>query len=66
VTGAPPLDVLPIGTDPPLEGAHARATGLEEAKTFAYFRLTPERIQAWREENELAGRELMRHGAWLD
>jgi len=24
-----------------------------------------ERIQAWREENELAGRTLVRGGAWL-
>ena len=28
--------------------------------------LRPERIQAWRESNELAGRLLMRDGAWLD
>ena len=31
----------------------------------AYFRITPRRIQAWREENELAGRDLMRDGCWL-
>ena len=63
------LEVLPIGSDPALEDAHARATGFdprEETKTFAYFRLKPERIQAWREENELADRELMRGGFWLD
>ncbi len=30
------------------------------------LRVTPVRIQAWREENELAGRLLMRDGAWLD
>jgi NADPH-dependent FMN reductase len=28
-------------------------------------RLRPRRIQAWREENELAGRDLMRDGRWL-
>jgi hypothetical protein len=64
-----PLEVLAIGTDAELESAHARATGFDprdEPKTFAYFRLTPERILAWREENELAGRDLMRDGAWLD
>jgi hypothetical protein len=27
--------------------------------------LRPDRIQAWREEYELAGRTLMRGGAWL-
>jgi hypothetical protein len=33
---------------------------------FRYFRIRPRRIQAWREENELAGRDLMRGGTWLD
>src|ERR1700733_14758354 len=32
---------------------------------YAYFRITPQRIQAWREVNEIAGRDLMRDGAWL-
>ncbi|MBV9326773.1 MAG: pyridoxamine 5'-phosphate oxidase family protein [Chloroflexi bacterium] len=32
---------------------------------YAYLVLRPQRIQAWREENELAGRTLMRGGAWL-
>ena len=32
---------------------------------YTYLVLRPERIQAWREENELAGRTLMRGGAWL-
>jgi hypothetical protein len=27
--------------------------------------LTPRRIQAWREVNKLAERDLMRDGAWL-
>jgi nitroimidazol reductase NimA-like FMN-containing flavoprotein (pyridoxamine 5'-phosphate oxidase superfamily) len=27
--------------------------------------LTPLRIQAWREENEIAGRTIMRDGAWV-
>jgi hypothetical protein len=33
---------------------------------YLYFRVRPTRIQAWREENELAARDLMRDGAWLD
>lgn len=37
----------------------------EEAVSYAYFRVTPHRIRAWREENELAGRDLMRNGNWL-
>ena len=37
----------------------------QEGATYAYLVLRPERIQAWREANELAGRTLMRDGAWL-
>ncbi|NDL56854.1 pyridoxamine 5'-phosphate oxidase family protein [Phytoactinopolyspora mesophila] len=29
------------------------------------FRIVPRRIQAWREENEIEGRDLMRDGQWL-
>jgi hypothetical protein len=32
---------------------------------YAYLVLAPQRIQAWREVNELKGRTLMRAGAWL-
>jgi hypothetical protein len=32
---------------------------------YLYFRVRPQRVQAWREENELTGRELMRDGEWL-
>jgi len=32
---------------------------------YRWFRISPRRIQAWREENELADRELMRDGRWL-
>ena len=32
---------------------------------YLYFRVTPQRVQAWREVNELAGRELMKDGQWL-
>jgi hypothetical protein len=31
---------------------------------YAYMVLRPERIQAWREQNEIQGRTLMRGGAW--
>ena len=33
---------------------------------YLWFRVTPRRIQAWREADELNGRELMRDGLWLD
>jgi hypothetical protein len=32
---------------------------------YAYLRVAPRRIQAWREENELDEREIMRDGRWL-
>ena len=32
---------------------------------YSYFHIRPRRIQAWREANELAGRDLMREGRWL-
>jgi hypothetical protein len=37
----------------------------QEKQRYGYFRFTPVRIQAWRESNELAGRDLMRDGRWL-
>ncbi|MGY0489646.1 pyridoxamine 5'-phosphate oxidase family protein [Streptomyces sp. WG-D5] len=33
---------------------------------YVYVRIRPVRVQAWREANELAGRDLMRDGVWLD
>jgi hypothetical protein len=48
--------------------AFAAKTGFDprrSAAAFRYFRVAPVRIQAWREENELAGRTLMRDGRWL-
>jgi hypothetical protein len=33
--------------------------------SYLYFRIHPRRIQAWREANELAGRDLMLDGRWL-
>jgi Pyridoxamine 5'-phosphate oxidase len=64
-----PVEAIPIGTDPRLEDAHAAATGFDPrtlADEYVYLRITPHRIQAWREANELAGRQLMRGGEWLD
>ena len=36
-----------------------------EAAPYRWFRISPRRIQAWREANELRDRELMRDGRWL-
>lgn len=35
-----------------------------ETGEYAFFRIVPDRIQAWREVNELRGRTLMRGGDW--
>ncbi|GHH00664.1 pyridoxamine 5'-phosphate oxidase family protein [Streptomyces lanatus] len=32
---------------------------------YLYFRVLPTRVQAWREADELTGRQLMRDGKWL-
>jgi hypothetical protein len=64
-----PLEAIPIGADPELEAAYARAAGWdpsEEPGEHVFLRLTPRSIQAWRESNELVGRRLMRDGEWID
>ena len=62
------VDAVQAATDiPPETGdAFAARTGFDprELTGYLYFRIHPQRIQAWREANELAGRELMRHGQW--
>jgi hypothetical protein len=57
------LDTVPAA----LAGAFAARHWDARASTprYGFFRITPLRIQAWREENELAGRDLMRDGGWL-
>jgi hypothetical protein len=35
------------------------------ATPYLYFRVVPQRVQAWREADELDGRELMCEGRWL-
>jgi general stress protein 26 len=37
----------------------------KETGDYTYFRIVPDRVQAWREVNELPGRTLMRDGNWL-
>ena len=36
----------------------------DETGDYAYFRILPDRVQAWREANELPCRTLMRAGEW--
>ncbi len=48
--------------------AFASKTGFDPRRLtndYLYFRVQPQRLQAWREANELKGRDLMRDGEWL-
>jgi hypothetical protein len=63
---AQPLAISDIS--PALGDAFAEKTGFDPRQLstpYLYFRITPVRIQAWREANELEGRVLMRGGEWL-
>jgi hypothetical protein len=56
-------------TDEATKEAFAEKHGWDprnETDDYAFFRIVPDRIQAWREVNELTGRMLMRGGDWLD
>ncbi len=58
------LDVLPQEQG----DRFAERTGFDPralTTTYRWFHIAPHRIQAWREEDELADRELMRDGRWL-
>jgi len=49
--------------------AFAAKTGFDPralSTPYQYFRVHPLRLQAWREANELPGRELMRGGEWVE
>jgi hypothetical protein len=63
------VEVLEIDALPQQQGDRfAARTGFDPralAAPYRWFRITPRRIQAWREENELRERELMRDGCWL-
>lgn len=48
--------------------AFAARTGFDPRRlttAYLYFRVTPRRVQAWREADEIAGRDLMPEGEWL-
>jgi len=65
-----PLEVVPVAeADQAVADGHARQAGFdarEAGGSWVYLRLRPERIQAWREVNELADRLIMADGAWVD
>jgi hypothetical protein len=62
------VEVLEIDALPQERGDRfAARTGFDPRALTSYrwFRVSPRHIQAWREVNELADRELMRDGRWL-
>lgn len=74
----PPRDVVLIeGTAQALAAADlsddtgdafAAKTGFDPrrlSEPYLYFRIHPQRVQAWREANELDGRDLVRDGRWI-
>ncbi|MGW2825789.1 pyridoxamine 5'-phosphate oxidase family protein [Streptomyces sp. NPDC001443] len=55
---------------PPRQQAErfAARTGFDpraQTTPYRWFRVTPRRVQAWREADELPGRDLMRDSRWL-
>ena len=62
------VSVLDVG-DRPRPGRRLRRPGrlgpAHAGEGYVYVVLAPERIQAWREADEIAGRTLMRGGRWL-
>jgi len=50
-----------------LKAAFAERTGFDPRtlSNYPYFRVEPRLVQAWREVNEIAGRDLMRDGDWI-
>ena len=63
---AEPVDIAGLG--PEAGNAFATKTCFDPRELdepYQYFLIRPRRIQAWREANELRGRDLMREGRWL-
>lgn len=63
---ATPLSAADLPTD--IGDSFASKTGFDPrglTTRYLYFHLKPHRVQAWREENELEGRTLMRSTNWL-
>ncbi len=63
------VEVLEIDALPQKRGDRFAAhTGFDPralTARYRWFRVSPRRIQAWREVNELPDRELMRDGRWM-
>ena len=63
------LEFIAAGRDDELAAAHTEAAGFDARRSngeYVYIRMTPRKIQAWREENEPGGRDVMVDGRWLN
>jgi len=64
------VEEMPVGENVELEDAYVRATDFDPRPWdvgYTFFRLIPERIQAWRGDDaeELRDKDLMRDGSFL-
>jgi hypothetical protein len=63
------VEVLDLTALPPDQADRfAARTGWDPraaTTTYRWFRVVPRRVQAWREVDEMPGRELLRDGRWL-
>jgi hypothetical protein len=59
--------VVPVEDSGTLGAAYAAQADWDPRgdRGYVFLVLRPERVQAWREADEIAGRTLMRDGAWL-
>jgi Pyridoxamine 5'-phosphate oxidase len=67
IEGAVPAPVAAGEIPDQVGDAFAAKAGFDPRQLtgYLYFRVVPRRLQAWREANELEGRDLMREGRWL-
>lgn len=58
---------VPVDAGDPVAEAYARQADWDPRGNdgYVYLVLRPERVQAWREVDEIPGRTLMRDGVWL-
>jgi catechol 2,3-dioxygenase-like lactoylglutathione lyase family enzyme len=58
---------LSAGSDHALRSAYQAQAGWDPGRErgYEFLKLRPTRVQAWRERNEIPGRDLMIDGAWL-
>ena len=62
-----PIEFVSLDADPALADAYAvqaKWDPRKEPEPYVFIRLRPTKMQAWRNVEELTGREIMQDGAW--